>query len=169
MILSQSFDHWRRLLGFFTSRNPGYGLHPVPAQEYLSEEQQMSDPPVQLSVADQIWLKKFDAFLLKSLHLSYLSVPEIAEFFSMSESSLLRKVKRLTGISPSKYLQNMRMDHARRFLKNGHYASIKEVADAVGYRNRNSFTRSFKQYCGKLPSDFLLKSHGRHYPGSLSK
>lgn len=64
-------------------------------------------------------------------------------------------MKRLTGLSPVQYLQEVRLDKARQLLENRTYDSIAKVADKVGYNDARSFSRSFKQRFGKLPSDFL--------------
>ncbi len=47
-----------------------------------------------------------------------------------------------------------RLDKARTLLEDGTYRSIVEVAAEVGYSDARSFTRSFKNRFGKLPSAF---------------
>lgn len=81
-----------------------------------------------------------------------LSVPVLAQEFAMSESSLLRQLRRLTGLTPAKYLKEMRMEEARRLLESGTFRSITAVAAEVGYSDSRSFSRSFKKRFGKLPS-----------------
>ncbi len=108
-----------------------------------------------VSEPDRVWLESFEAFVQKNMANETLNIPFLAFEFAMSESTLLRQLKRLTGLSPLQYLQEVRLDQARRLLENRSYNSIAKVADKVGYSDARSFSRSFKQRFGKLPSDFL--------------
>ena len=105
--------------------------------------------------SDQEWLESFEAHAQQNLASGMLAIPMLAQEFAMSESSLLRQLKRLTGLTPVKYLLEMRLDHARHLLENRAHDSVAKVADVVGYTDTRSFSRSFKQRFGKLPSDFL--------------
>ncbi|MCB9273991.1 MAG: response regulator [Lewinellaceae bacterium] len=104
---------------------------------------------------DRDWLEAFEAYVREHLSDDTLSVPVLAESFAMSESSLLRQLKRLTGLSPVQYLHEMRFDEARLLLENRTYNSIAKVAYEVGYADARSFSRSFKKRFGKRPSDLL--------------
>ena len=81
--------------------------------------------------------------------------PLLAHELTMSESTLLRQLKRLTGLTPVQYLQEMRLDHARHLLENRTYDSMAKVVSKVGYRDVRFFSKSFKQQFGKLPSAYL--------------
>jgi len=102
---------------------------------------------------DHEWLTRFNDYLDANLESELLSIPELAEEFAMSESTLLRQVKRLTGMPPISYIQAKRMAKAFEFLQRGYYDSVQEVANAVGYQHTGSFTRTFKQCYGVLPSE----------------
>ena len=64
-------------------------------------------------------------------------------------------MKRLTGLTPVHYLQEMRLDAARQLLENRVYQSIAQVASKVGYDDARAFSRSFQKRFGKLPSEVL--------------
>ncbi len=108
-----------------------------------------------VSEPDRVWLESFEAFVQKNLANDTLNIPSLAYKFAMSESTLLRQLKRLTGLSTVQYLQEIRLDKARQLLENRNYDSIAKVADKVGYGDTRSFSRSFKQRFGKSPSDYL--------------
>ncbi|MEO7177036.1 MAG: ATP-binding protein [Saprospiraceae bacterium] len=108
-----------------------------------------------ISETDRTWLEDFEAYIRKNISSEILSIPGLAHEFAMSESTLLRQLKRLTGLSPLQYLQDMRLDHARRLLEDRSYDSIAKVASMIGYRDTRSFSRTFRQRFGKLPSDFI--------------
>ncbi len=117
------------------------------------EADEPGESGAQLSLPDQEWLEAFETFVRKNLSNDILSVTMLADEFAMSESTLLRQLKRLTGLTPVQYLLEMRLDKARQLLEDRRYNSIAEVALEVGYSDSRSFSRSFKQRFGKLPSE----------------
>lgn len=108
-----------------------------------------------MSQPDREWLENFEGYVQEHFASDILTVPMMANEFAMSESTLLRQLKRLTGLSPIQYLQEIRLDEARRLLENRIYDSIAQVASKVGYDDARSFSRSFRQRFGKLPSEML--------------
>ncbi|MBP6827842.1 MAG: response regulator [Saprospiraceae bacterium] len=108
-----------------------------------------------LSTTDREWLETFETYVRKHFADDTLSVSGLAHEFAMSDSTLLRQLKRLTGLSPVQYLQEVRLSEARRLLENRTCDSIATIASKVGYDDARSFSRSFKQRFGKLPSEMM--------------
>jgi len=106
-----------------------------------------------LSQPDREWLETFEAYVRKHLSSGLLSVVELSHEFAMSESTLLRHLKRLTGLTPVQYLLEVRLAEARRLLEERICDSVAQVAARVGYDDARSFSRSFRQRFGKLPSE----------------
>tara|TARA_R110002050_G_scaffold288277_1_gene440137 strand:- start:13743 stop:17861 length:4119 start_codon:yes stop_codon:yes gene_type:complete len=104
---------------------------------------------------EEIWLERFDTFINENLNNSALKVSEIAFQFAMSDSTLLRQVKKLTGLSPQKYLQEARMQKALIHIEDGEFSSLSSLSKAVGFGELASFSRSFKTRFGKSPSSFI--------------
>lgn len=117
-----------------------------------TSEQEPSPP---LRGKDHQWLEAFEDYVRENLSRDIISVSFLAQEFAMSESTLLRQLKRLAGLTPNQYLQEMRLDQARRLLENRTYNSISKVASEVGYTDARSFSRSFRKRFGKLPSELL--------------
>lgn len=132
-------------------KNRAARLEEVPAE--AAEE----EPSVLISEEDQQWLEAFETYVQQHLGDDTLSVPVLASRFAMSESTLLRQLKRLAGLSPVQYLKEMRLGQARQLLEHRTYNSIARVAEEVGYADARSFSRSYKNRFGKLPSDLLEK------------
>jgi signal transduction histidine kinase/DNA-binding response OmpR family regulator len=122
-------------------------------QAAIAEEPAPANAAPPLAAADREWLERFEAYVQQHLSSNILSVPLLADAFAMSESTLLRQLKRLTGLTPMQYLLEMRLDQARRMLESGTYRSVGRVAAEVGYQDTRSFARSFKNRFGKLPSE----------------
>lgn len=74
----------------------------------------------------------------------------------MSRSTLTRKLKAITGLTPLEYIRRVKMQHACRMLKNNH-TTVNEVALALGYYNRKYFTACFKEEYGLTPSEYQKK------------
>jgi signal transduction histidine kinase/DNA-binding response OmpR family regulator len=108
-----------------------------------------------MSQPDREWLETLEAYVQKHYSSDILSVTSLAYEFAMSESTLLRQLKRLTGLSPLQYIQEVRLNEARRLLETKALNSIAQVASKVGYDDARTFTRSFKQRFGKLPSEVM--------------
>ncbi|GAB5551745.1 MAG: hypothetical protein Sapg2KO_13360 [Saprospiraceae bacterium] len=104
--------------------------------------------------ADQAWLIQLEAIVQQNLNNELLTVTFLATKLAMSKSSLLRQLKRLTGLSPSQYILEARLQKARQLIESNSLSYISEVAQAVGYANAKSFSRSFKKRFGETPSDF---------------
>lgn len=70
----------------------------------------------------------------------------------VSESLLYKKLKLLTGQSPTDFIRSIRMSYANELLLRHQY-SVTEVSDKCGFSSINYFSRAFKKYYGKLPTD----------------
>lgn len=107
-----------------------------------------------ISQEDQQWLEAVEIYVQQQYSQPHFSIPGLAAEFAMSERSFQRQLKRLTGTSPSKYVQEIRLNTARQLLENRTYNSIAQVAYEVGFKDAKTFSRSFKKRFGKTPSEF---------------
>ncbi|MEO0340601.1 MAG: ATP-binding protein, partial [Bacteroidota bacterium] len=110
-------------------------------------------PTVLYAAEDQEWLIRFEQFIKDNLSNDLLDVPMIASQFTMSKSSLLRKLKSLTGLSPGQYIHEARLQKARQVLETRSNKTISEVAQKVGYSSVRAFSRNYKKRFGRLPSE----------------
>jgi AraC-like DNA-binding protein len=88
------------------------------------------------------------AFMKQELHRP-LSVRDLAEAVSMSESGFAHLFKATAGVSPLQFLKQLRMEQARRLLMSG--SNVSEAADSVGYASLSHFISEFKRSFGKSP------------------
>lgn len=83
------------------------------------------------------------------------TIIELAHLVGTNESKLKRGFKQLFGTTVFGYMQQRRMEQARRmFIEEN--KSVSEVAHFVGYANLSNFTNAFKVYFGFPPT--MLKS-----------
>jgi AraC-like DNA-binding protein len=89
-----------------------------------------------------------------------LTVRDLAEAVSMSESGFAHMFKATTGLSPLQFLKHMRLEHARKFLMRG--SSVGEAAESVGYTSVSHFISEFKRHFGESPRAYTLRLRGLH-------
>lgn len=73
---------------------------------------------------------------------------------SMSKSSLYRKIKSLTGMSPVEFTKNIRLKHACRMLTM-QAGNVSDIAYSVGFADPKYFTSCFKAAFGVTPTDYV--------------
>lgn len=84
-------------------------------------------------------------------------VEQMGNKLNMDRSQLFRKIKALTGNSPSQLLKEMRLQRAKYFLEN-RAGNVSQVAQSVGYRDPVYFSKAFKKYFGNSPSEILKQA-----------
>jgi len=92
-------------------------------------------------------------FIDRHYSIKQLSVARIAAEIHVSPDHLSRQFRRELGCSVLTYLHTTRHHHAKRLLA-GSVMSIKEIADACGYREAAEFTRTFARLVGCSPTEF---------------
>lgn len=81
-------------------------------------------------------------------------VQDICDAVHLERTQVYRKIKALTGLTPTTLIRKMRMEHAWRLLQEGQM-QISEVAYACGFKEPSYFTKVFKEYFDQKPSDVL--------------
>ncbi|HDR68536.1 MAG TPA: response regulator, partial [Bacteroidaceae bacterium] len=76
-----------------------------------------------------------------------------AKEMAMSQSTLYRKLKALTGESTNNFIKEFRLNQAAHILKNND-VQVSEVSLMVGFDDPAYFAKSFKQKFGKSPSEY---------------
>ncbi len=82
-----------------------------------------------------------------------LTIQQIAEELGVSYSNFRKLFKEFTGISPSLYQQDLRLQRAKELLATTSL-SIKEIAYRLCFESPDYFSSKFKIKTGKKPSEF---------------
>jgi transcriptional regulator GlxA family with amidase domain len=85
-----------------------------------------------------------------------LSVEALAKELRMSPRNFNRRFKSARKETFVKYVQQVRIEAARKELENGKL-SLDEISVRVGYENVSFFRRIFKQSTGLSPTDYKNK------------
>lgn len=78
----------------------------------------------------------------------------------VSATTLLRAFTQETGLTPYRYLESLRIDEAKRLLKQGIVPA--EVALQTGFSDQSHFTHYFRRFLGLSPGqyrDIFFHSH----------
>ncbi|MCE3226291.1 MAG: integral rane sensor hybrid histidine kinase [Bacteroidetes bacterium] len=107
-------------------------------------------PEEKFSSSEPYTQKLFD-LIFKQLDNSELSVESLADQMATNRSHFQRKIKSLTGYSPSELIKLIRLEKSKQFLlaKKG---NITEVAYMCGFSSQSYFTKCFTQHFGYSPT-----------------
>lgn len=101
-------------------------------------------------------LKRFMDLLEKNYKNYNLQIEELAREMCISQSTMSRRIKTLSGKTPVELLSNYRLNKAKALLlkckKEGEDIQIAEIAIQVGFSDPSYFTRRFKDYFGVTPT-----------------
>ncbi|MBO6137349.1 MAG: response regulator [Lachnospiraceae bacterium] len=93
-------------------------------------------------------------FLDMHIHES-ISLQDICDRFSISQAYMSKLFRKYTSNSFNKYLTERRMLKARELFEKEPGIYIKDVASMVGYSDQFYFSRIFRTYTGKSPTEYL--------------
>ena len=105
---------------------------------------------------DNELLEKINKLIEDRLSSEKIDIGYLSDAMCMSNSTLYRKMKALTGLSTNEYIRKIKMQYAERLLLEGKY-NISEVAFKVGINSTVYFRQCFKDEFGMAPSDYLKK------------
>ncbi|MCA6078923.1 helix-turn-helix domain-containing protein [Fulvivirga sedimenti] len=98
------------------------------------------------------FLRKIIGIIEENISNEEFGVSELAEKTNMSRSNLLRKVKKLSGLSVSVFIRQVRLYNAREMLKDDS-VTVSEIAYRVGFNSTSYFTKCFREEFGYTPGE----------------
>jgi AraC-like DNA-binding protein len=99
-----------------------------------------------------VLLDKLDRVLEQNFASRNLNLLKMAEEMGISERQLQRKLKELTGHTPSAYIRSYRLFKSLDHLKSGE--SVSQAAKAVGFASQAYFASCFRVEFGTTPSKY---------------
>lgn len=92
---------------------------------------------------DELFMRKFMALIEESYPDSNFSIEKASEMLGLSRVHLYRKVKELTGVTPTDFLRNYRLKQAAALLRQKD-CNVNEAAYATGFSSPPYFSKCFK-------------------------
>ena len=84
---------------------------------------------------------------------SDITVADLAEVACLSRFHFLRAFKVATGVTPHRYLSDLRLDHAKALLRQGDI-SLGDLAQACRFTSQANFSRAFRRAVGMSPGAY---------------
>lgn len=95
-----------------------------------------------------------------SIHyMEKMTLSMLAQTVYISEHSLCRLFKQVTGTSPMNYVYNFRMSKAKDLLLHG--CSVEETCTRVGFGNAAHFSRQFHKRMGVSPQQYAMQNRSQ--------
>ena len=85
------------------------------------------------------------------------NISEIAEIYGVSESSMKRCFKSISGASLGTFMKRKRMEAAAELLRSEPALSVGEIASLAGYENQGKFSGAFKSVYEMTPIAYRMK------------
>ena len=111
------------------------------------------EPKVLLSIEDKRFLEQIDYIISSHLSDFDFNVSTLADQVNIGRTTLFGRFKKVTGMSPNKYILKVKMEHARQLLTDTDL-TISEVGYKVGIDESSYFYRLFKNFYGMSPSQY---------------
>lgn len=107
---------------------------------------------------DQQFLEKVDALIAELLPEGKATIDMIVERLYLHPRTLHRKMVALTGMSPTQYIMQRRLEQACRLLINNPRITVAEVGERCGFSDTSHFINTFRRVYKTTPFQYA-KSH----------
>jgi transcriptional regulator GlxA family with amidase domain len=85
-----------------------------------------------------------------------INIDRMASKANLGERTFLRRFQKTTGLTPTKYVQNLKVQKARELLEFT-TLSMKEISWKVGYEDTGAFRKTFQKLIGLSPADYRCR------------
>lgn len=153
-LFQQMYDHW-------VSKEKGYRYGCTAIFYQILEEickQSQGESPQKTVLAEGI------AYIIENFNKPDVTVKEAADRANLSEVYFRKLFKEQFGVSPRKYIIDLRIKHAVTLLESGYY-SLGEVAMELGYTDYKYFSAEFARVIGMPPSRYRYRFTERDLHG----
>lgn len=122
--------------------------------------QQLSNQPVEsldltsVNPLDQKFLHRVSEIIQKHMGDSAFDIAAFCQEIGMGRSVLYSKFKALTGMTPSNFILNARLQHAAMLLQKHPELSVTEVSERCGFNAPVYFSKCFKAQFQMTPVDY---------------
>lgn len=108
---------------------------------------------VKLTTDDKKFLSQLASVIYALSEKGVTDIDSIASQLHISFATLRRRLQQTISVTPSAYIQRMRMQKAKDLLQGYRDMPITEVAEKCGYTQVQNFTRAFTRFYGFTPTE----------------
>ncbi|MGC4233305.1 MAG: response regulator [Niabella sp.] len=125
-------------------------------KEHLAQSSLIQDQSADTDKNDEPFLETLTQAILSHIDDTELDIDKLSKFMNISRTSLFRKTKSITNLTPNEMINSTRLKKAAELLKESNY-KIYEVSYMVGYTSQTHFGRNFLKQFGVTPSEYQKK------------
>jgi ligand-binding sensor domain-containing protein/signal transduction histidine kinase/DNA-binding response OmpR family regulator len=103
---------------------------------------------------DEKFLEKVNEIIYKHIADETFSINQLAGMLYMSRSTLQRKIKAISNLTPNDYINLVRLKEAAKLLQSDEHR-VNEICYLVGFNSPSYFTKCFQQQFGIKPKDYV--------------
>lgn len=107
-----------------------------------------------LPPADKEFIDRFRRLIEENIEQQELDIAFLTDKMCMSHSTLYRKVKSITGLTPNEFTRKIKLARAVEILRSGEH-DIAKVTVMTGFNSPSYFRRVFKKEYGLSPSEYI--------------
>lgn len=126
-------------------------------RQHYKHHLSFKDEGENLNRLDKKFLSRLTSLVEENLNSDQLSVEELGEKMGLSRVHLYRKVKKLTDMSVSEFVNSVKLKKSLDLLANSG-KTIAEIAYEVGFTSPSYFTKCFKDQFKVSPSEYMQKN-----------
>jgi len=105
--------------------------------------------------SDKKLLKKIENSIIENISDENFKIDDLAKSVGYSQRQLTRILKQYTGMSPVKFILEIRLQKAYANLQNKTFFALSEIRYDVGITSASYFNKKFKERFGIAPNDLL--------------
>ena len=120
-------------------------------RKHFSKLDSLQESVGQLGNKDQAFIRRLTESVKLHLDDGNYNVEMMCGEVNVSRTLLHVKLKKITGLSTTEFIKNIRLNEARKMLLDGQL-SVSEIGYRVGFNDPAYFSKSFKKLFNQLPS-----------------
>jgi len=105
------------------------------------------------SKTDEAFLRKLDEYISTNIKDPNIDIDMLADHMFMSRTTLYRKIKSLSSLSPKELIDITRLKKAANLIACNEF-SFYEISKMVGYSSQSLFSRNFLKYFKMSPNEY---------------
>jgi signal transduction histidine kinase/ligand-binding sensor domain-containing protein/CheY-like chemotaxis protein len=124
----------------------------VVREKYLKLNKYERDDVIFVNENNDKFVKTALSVVHENMSFSDFGKDEFAAALNVSSSLLYKKIKALTGQSPTDFIKTIRLNYALELLEKRKY-SVTEISEFCGFASVGYFSTVFRKYFGKSPTE----------------
>lgn len=130
----------------------GYWVEPIITANYELQRHLLSNVVADKGPAESFQVKVME-YLTRNAYLGILSLEDVAANFNVTPRSLQRRLQQ-ESTTFQQIADAVRKSIALHYLESGKY-QMKEISSILGYNEISAFSRAFKRWTGRAPTEYL--------------